>query len=87
MRVRAEEQPEKRDKKRHFWKAVDALRTVKAENVDFIVEPATLGIHDFKTLERLGKADEDEFKWDVGVLAACYPDVDITALRRATLGR
>ena len=85
LKIRVEEAPEKSARKRHFWKAVDALKTMKTENVDFVIEPSTLGIHDNKTLDRLGIVDEDGYCWNGQVLAAAFPDIDVTELRRATL--
>ena len=58
---------------------------MKTEKVDFILEPASFGIYDHKILQRLGKIEDGEFKWNAQVLAECLPDVDIMALRWATL--
>ena len=85
LKVRVEEQQERRDKKRNFWKAVEALREVKKEDADFIVEPSAFGIYEHETLQRLGSMEDGEYKWNEAVLSTVFPDVDAVALRRATV--
>ena len=85
LRVRVEEDQGRADRRKAYWKAVDALRGLKREDIDFIIEPATFAIHDQKTLDRLGKLEDDEFKWNADVVGVCFPDIDLPALRRATL--
>ena len=85
LKVRVEEHPEKRDKRRSYWKAVEALRAVRKEDTDFIIEPATFGIHDNNTLARLGMMEDGEFKWNTDALSSAFPGIDVTVLRRATI--
>ena len=85
LKVRVEEEPERLEKRKLFWKAVDALRSMKTEDVDFIIEPASRSIYDQKTLERLGRVEEGGFRWNAEATTAAFPDLDVVALRRATL--
>ena len=44
LKVRVEEDENRANRRKCYWRAVDALRTMKTEKVDFLLEPATFGI-------------------------------------------
>jgi len=87
LKVGIQTSPERESKRRHFWTAADALRTVAKEDVDFILTPSGLGIHDAKELEPLGTTTEEGFKWDYVYLKKAIPGIDIMMLKKAMLGR
>eukprot|EP00973_Karenia_brevis_P067602 9405124-Karenia_brevis.AAC.1 len=68
LKVFVEEEPAQRSKKREYWKAVDALRTMAKEEEDFLLKPSAFGIYDAKEFELLGRATTDMYEWDAEVV-------------------
>ena len=62
------------------------MRIVVKEDVDFILTPSRLGIHDAKELEPLGTTTEEGFKWDAYLKKAIL-GIDVMMLKKAMLGR
>lgn len=76
MKVReGEEEPERQNKRRHFWQAVDALKSMAKEGEDYILEPSMLKIFDAKDVQLLGVATEDGFEWNADVIGKQSPKV------------
>ena len=85
LKVLVQERPEREAKRKWFWCAVDALRTVAKENDDFVLAPSSFGIHDSKELEPLGTATENGYQWDTQALRRAMPEIDTMTLKKAML--
>ena len=46
LAVRVQDAPDVQAKRAHFWRTVDAIKTLGSEDVDFILVPKSFGIHE-----------------------------------------
>ena len=87
LKVRVEEDPQKQNKRQAFWKAVDALKSRAKEEEDYILDAINFVIYDAKDVERLGSVMDGIFQWNEDRVKQCLPNVELLALKRATVER
>ena len=87
LKIRVEEEPERQARRQAYWRAVDAIKAVAKEGEDFILEPTSFKIYDAKNVESLGEVADEMFEWDLERIRKSFPDMDVPALRRASIQR
>ena len=53
LKVKIQDPPDKQKQQRHFWRAVDAIRTMAKEEEDFLLNPGTCQIFDSVAFEQI----------------------------------
>jgi len=87
LTVRVQDAPDMQAKRAHFWHAVDAIKTLGAEDVDFILVPKSSGIHDASGLELMGCVTEQGYVWDEAIVKKAFPSASMIELRKAVLNK
>ena len=87
MAVRVQDAPDVQAKRAHFWRAVDAIKTLGAEDVDFILVPKSFGIHEVSGLELMGCVTEQGYVWDEAIAKKAFPGAKMIELKKAALNK
>jgi len=85
LTVRVEDAPEVQAKRKHYWRAVDAIKRMGTEDSDFILDPKSYGIHDAKELDPMGYVTEHGYVWDEKIVKRAIPSINMIDLKKAAL--
>ena len=80
-----EQEPDKQLARQNFWRAVDAIKTMAKEEVDYIIDPRAFVIYGAKEYKEIGRSSPEVFDWHVVRLKLRLPGIDVAKLRRATI--
>ena len=85
LTVRVQDAPDMQIKRANYWRAVDAIKRVGTEDVNFILVPKSFGIHDATDLTPMGHVTDRGYVWDEAVVRKALPSANIMELKKAAL--
>jgi len=85
LSVRVEDAPDVQAKRKHYWRAVDAIEGFGSEDTEFVLAPRSFGIHEPVDMELMGHVTNDGYVWCDSIVKKALPEISMLELKKRTL--